>query len=273
MTVEQQPDIILLTETWCNESTNGAALQIPGYTMDTELRRDRSDTGNGVGGGLLVYAKEGVQILSTDKFLHIDFNQFCAFSIKTTSCQLRIILVYRPPGADQDNTNKLCDILRMMEGNTIVIGDFNLPGIDWERGLATGGGRKLLETALEENLHQMVCFPTHIKGNTLDLILTNCPDKIVMVTDVGRLGKSDHVMLKIMVNVALEERNRNGTGIAWRRANYQGMKKDLRSVDWRRELERRTVQEGWDFLKNTVEKLTVTMFPDLSSGHGRGPHG
>ncbi len=56
----------------------------------------------------------------------------------------------------------------------------------------------LLETAVEEGLQQLVDFPTHTKGNTLDLLLTNCPDKVIEVSDSGRLGRSDHCMLKVV---------------------------------------------------------------------------
>ena len=36
-----------------------------------------------------------------------------------------------------------------------------------------------METILEEDLIQLVDFPTHFKGNTLDLVITNCPDKVI----------------------------------------------------------------------------------------------
>ncbi len=66
-------------------------------------------------------------------------------------------------------------------------------GIDWEKTQAIDArGRELLETATEEGLQQLVNFPTHTKGNTLDLLLTNCPDKILEVTDARRVGRSDH---------------------------------------------------------------------------------
>ena len=48
--VDLNPDIILLTETWCNQSVSDATLTIPNYHLETELRRDREDTTNGVGG-------------------------------------------------------------------------------------------------------------------------------------------------------------------------------------------------------------------------------
>ena len=42
--VDSSPDIILLTETWCNTAISDAALSLPGYQLETDLCRDREDT-------------------------------------------------------------------------------------------------------------------------------------------------------------------------------------------------------------------------------------
>ncbi len=34
-------------------------------------------------------------------------------------------------------------------------------------------------------------FPTHIKGNILDLLVTNCPEKFVRVLEVGDWEKAN----------------------------------------------------------------------------------
>jgi hypothetical protein len=72
-----------------------------------------------------------------------------------------------------------------------------MPGIDWLEGRSDTKGKELLKTTIEEGLHQLVSFPTHIKGNVLDLVITNCHEKILDILDAGRLGKSDHCMLNI----------------------------------------------------------------------------
>jgi hypothetical protein len=46
-----EPDLILLTETWCHKDINNAFLSLPGYELMDELRRDRDDTREGRGGG------------------------------------------------------------------------------------------------------------------------------------------------------------------------------------------------------------------------------
>ena len=45
-TVDHSPDIVLLTETWCNTTISDAALSLPGYQLETDLRKDRNDTTN-----------------------------------------------------------------------------------------------------------------------------------------------------------------------------------------------------------------------------------
>ena len=267
-----KPDIILLTETWCNDSIVNVSLQLPGYNLETDLRRDRVDTGGGVGGGLLVYSREGLKIVLNDKHMDNTFNQFCDFKIATGGQPLNIVLVYRPPSAGADNTEKLCEILRKLETNTIVIGDFNLPGVVWEE--REGGGakaRQLVETVEKEGLQQMVSFPTHVKGNILDLVLTNCLEKIVSITDVGRLGKSDHCMIEVTVAVRWEERRRSRKVVNWRKANYEEMRLKLNKVDWKYFMENQSAEMAWKKFREEVNKAVEKYAPSIEIRRARRP--
>jgi len=89
---EQDPDVIILTETWCNPNITQPFLEIPGYTLDPELRHDRSDTVNGIGGGILIYVRIGLTFLSCD--IYNDFNQHCCFSIKSKNDVLNFTVIY-----------------------------------------------------------------------------------------------------------------------------------------------------------------------------------
>jgi hypothetical protein len=53
----------------------------------------------------------------------------------------------------------------------------------------------------DQLLVQMVEFSTHNRGNILDLVLTNIPERVIVFTDNSRLGRSDHVMLMVSVQV------------------------------------------------------------------------
>jgi hypothetical protein len=69
--------------------------------------------------------------------------------------------------------------------NSIIIGDFNLPDISWETGEASGRAREFVEATDDALLVQMVEFPIHVKGNCLDLVLTNIPERIEDVCEGG----------------------------------------------------------------------------------------
>jgi hypothetical protein len=92
---DTEPDLIFICEMWCNSEINNASLNIRGYKFQTELRMDRTDTANGIGGGLAVYSKEGLEILKCDQVL--SFNQYCKFKIMTPYDELYFYVIYRPP--------------------------------------------------------------------------------------------------------------------------------------------------------------------------------
>ena len=82
--------------------------------------------------------------------------------------------------------------------NSILIGDFNFPKINWS--LEVGSDQKsrnFLDIIDETQLTQLVDFPTHVKGNILDLVLTNVPEKILNIDCLGNLGNSDHSIISV----------------------------------------------------------------------------
>ena len=164
------PDLVLICETWTNPLINDAVLNIPGYQLESDLRCDRKDTKNGIGGGLVVYSKTGLKILPCDKFDYIGFNQLTAFLLKTTGEMLNIVLIYRPPKYDSENIEKLCQIIHRAEKNTIIIGDANLPGVCWTQSRSGALERPVLAAMEEEGMAQLVTFAPHKKGNILDII-------------------------------------------------------------------------------------------------------
>jgi hypothetical protein len=100
--------------------------------------------------------------------------------------------------------------------------DFNNPDINWERGTAKGRRRELMEAVEDAMMEQLVNFPTHIKGNILDLMITNKPERVVAVAEAGRLGQSDHTVIvtKIQMNQDIEEEVEQI--VNWWRADWAG---------------------------------------------------
>jgi hypothetical protein len=83
----------------------------------------------------------------------------------------------------------LAELISRSGLRTFIFGDLNLPTIDWEKGEARGTGpEQVLEACNDKFMEQLVHFEPHLRGNCLDLILTNAPDLVEDVQNEGRLG-------------------------------------------------------------------------------------
>ena len=127
-----KPDVILVTESWAHGEISNAHLAIDGYEIQTDLRVDRADTTQGRGGGLLVYTKSGLTVTKLDHCY--GFSQYCCFKLK----DITFYLVYRSPNATGDSIDLLAELIRSAGNNSVLIGDFNLPDVDWQAGRAQG---------------------------------------------------------------------------------------------------------------------------------------
>ena len=117
-----KPDLIIITESWCNSSVENAQLTIPGYELQPELRQDREDTHHGIGGGLIVYVKPGMTILVHDRMVSDDnFHQFCTFDVVVKQEKWTVYAVYRPPSSTEENNERLAGLVRNCPNNSILV--------------------------------------------------------------------------------------------------------------------------------------------------------
>ena len=205
LVVEAKPDVVALTESWTNENVDNEILKMEGYDMI--VRRDRTDTVGGRGGGILIYVKG---VYAWDEEDTPDFTQCASVKIKTNGQNLRLSVVYRSPNSSGENDQKLYQWIREKEGDNVILGDFNFPGINWRTGSADSRGRKFFDACADTFLTQHVEGPTHRSGNTLDLVLSSNPSMIQDVSWLGRLGGSDHETL--LVKVQIQTLKRGGLG-------------------------------------------------------------
>jgi hypothetical protein len=117
----------------------------------------------------------------------------------------------------------------------------------------------------------MVDFETHIKGNKLDLILTNCPEKVISVTDEGRLGRSDHVMLMLKIDTNAAVKQSSKEIICWKRGRYDKIRNNLELIDWRNELTNKTTEEAWATFKQVLSHQVETEIPSFIPNGKRRP--
>jgi Reverse transcriptase (RNA-dependent DNA polymerase)/Endonuclease-reverse transcriptase len=263
-----KPDLILLTETWCHEQISDAFLEIPGFELINDLRIDRNNTDKGRGGGLLVYSRKDlpVYVLSIDG----DNNhfQYCKFKVM----DLTFYLIYRSPNSGADSISGLARLIREAEKNCLFFGDFNLPDIDWEGGVARGRSRELLEAVNDRLMEQLVQFSTHVRGNTLDLLLTDVPERVIDVADEGRLGASDHVLVAARIAVGAGPPPTDRGLPDWGRADWQGMQAELQQLNWDQILHGQSADQAWNTVKVRVEQLVSRHVPSRRRrNHDRPP--
>jgi Reverse transcriptase (RNA-dependent DNA polymerase)/Endonuclease-reverse transcriptase len=248
----------LLTESWCNEQINDAFLSVPGYELNQDLRIDRTNTDRGRGGGLLVYSKKEliVNVLSIDA--EYDGFQCCKFKVE----DIVMYLVYRSPSSGPNSISGLAQLLRQAEKKCIFFGDFNLPEINWEDGTARGRSKELLEAADDRLLEQLVTCSTHVRGNILDLVITDSPERVLDISEEGRLGSSDHVMLLTRVTVGAGTPPNVRAMPDWGRADWQGMRGELQQVDWNAALHGKSADQAWTHLREKVEEVVTRFVPE-----------
>ena len=135
---------------------------------------------------------------------------------------------------------RMCEVLSKLDGNVVTVGDFNMKGIDWDlRWSASAGENMLLDLVGDKFWTQLVRGPTHVDGNTLDLVMPSTPELVAGVQTLGFLGSSDHNMIEInLVGPDLEQSSKQLVP-DWSKADYEAIKVALEEVNWEEEFEGR----------------------------------
>lgn len=180
-------DIILLTETWLHSGISENELLF-GSSYLVAARSDRLANQHG---GLAILVRNNLNMKFTDlSCRQYDFS-LCLVSHSSYSRQL-FILLYLPDNYSSyavpfDSVSQCIhhylhgyyeystDLsIANLPSSIYLLGDFNFPGISWcnETGISTNE-KYFLELISDIDLRQIIAEPTHVRGNILDLILTN----------------------------------------------------------------------------------------------------
>ena len=269
--IEPDPDIIIVTESWCNQSITCAQLNIDGYFIDPSLRCDRIDTLNGIGGGIIVYLRNGLRVLPCDnKSDFIQYSQFKLVSNTGIDNDMTFTVIYRSPNSSEVNNQKLCDLIGNLSGKAnVVIGDFNYPNIDWSNNTGSNKDQDFLNVVNDKFLTQMITFPTHKLGNTLDLLFVNDTNTVTNIDDIGNLGKSDHSSILIELSVSDFRQTSDEPFPDWKSANFEEFNEYLQSINWQSELLTMTTEEAWTYFRRITDTGSDRYIPKKRHKKGK----
>ena len=186
--------------------------------------------------------------------------------------QRHIILctVYFPPSSQLSDFEYLFSFLKSTSTSKellIIIGDFNLPDICWSSLSGQCPRSNLLcDFVFESNLTQLVNFPTHIKGNILDLLLTNNEDLINNLTVVkdDLCLSSDHYKICFQVNYLSSQLKRKVSYVFdYKNGDYDSLSDYLSESDFSQCLHSASIENVWQFIKQSIHNGMNLFIPKV----------
>ena len=236
--------VLGITETWFNDATSDAQVELKNYNC---IRSDREGRR---GGGCALYVHS--KIVPSDQLVVGDpYNNLTAIYIE--SLHTIVAIVYRPPDSPDEDFSKTMDKLQeMIEAHSTdertpdiyLSGDFNLPLFNWDQCALPAkpptAAYSRLMTMIEKNFFtQLVTQPTR-GNNTLDLVLTNSPRYVIEVC-TENTTISDHALVDCMLSFnptasadapSLPPEPHSFRAINYHQADFEAMNRDLGEVNW-----------------------------------------
>ena len=230
-----------MVETWLKPFYNDAFLL--GTTNYSLIRNDRT---NGRGGGVCIFYKNrlATQIhrlnIKNDSFSNLEFIAFDYFLTKSKF--IRFVCIYLPP-SHATNPVTVLNIAKLIETLSIntkiyIIGDFNFSGVNWNHisshFLQLGQPFQIFKTCLDShNLTQLIKFPTHDHGNTLDLFITSDVQTVAQIQDREPFCDTcDHVMIEITIDLSFRELTSCRPQRNFYRGNYARINQNFNTFNW-----------------------------------------
>ena len=180
--------------------------------------------------------------------------------------------IYRSPSSDSENNSQLLEILSAATNkqftHTMIVGDFNIPEIDWNLWTTCRNENHFsylfLENLRDNFLEQPVNRPTRwlhdTPGNVLDLCLVDNTDIIKEIDITTRLRNSDHLCLEIELTfpetkniISTKKRN-------FYRGDYKTANSKLSEIEWH-VMEDMNVEQCWNFFSENVKTVINDTIP------------
>ena len=251
------PDVIAITEAWTHDGICNNYLQIPDYSIVT--RHDRNDTTQGRGGGILIYVHTSINACESP--LYSTFNQYAGIDISTSdTSSISLYVFYRSPNSSSINNDLLLDALASIRNSSIVIGDFNYPGINWATLEGNAETQRLIDTTLDKFWLQYINFATHKSGNTLDLAFAQ--DGIIdEVTCDSPIGNSDHSVLMITTSQPISRNIQHQLRYDYQKADYKTMRNMFKAYHWPQLMHNVDIHEAWRLFKDRYTTVVDACIP------------
>ena len=266
-----QPDIVCVTEVFpkhCVTEVSIASVQIVGYTCYCSNFSHNSR-------GVCMFVKSTFNVNPLDNLNTGGFQEslWCSISVHGSD-DIVVGVVYRSPSSTHENDDKLLDLIkdvtRLYSSNLLIVGDFNLPKVDWSS-WSTPSFHTIsdlfLDTLDDEFLTQHVSFATRFRDgqtpSTLDLIVTRDDAQLEDVSTGAPLGNSDHIMICFEYVCSVHIPTTSNRRYLYERGNYQQFNYELINLDWDGLFSGLSVEAMWNCFHSIYCKLLDKYVPGV----------
>ena len=258
-------DVICLTETWLSDFIYDQEILPTNYNI---YRRDRPSRG----GGVLIAIKDTIPVSVVPSNLSHN-----APEIITVRLNLRkptiLSCVYLPPcPSDSLMADTISSLTQAIQSNpsadTLIVGDFNLPDIQWDTLSSTSSSSiAFCDFVFDNSLTQLIDQPTHVKGNILDLLLSNSSDWVTNLTlaSDNHWVSSDHFVVTFHLSQLIHPTPTITPKYVFDfpKANYDAILSYLFDFDYSLCLQSQDVDSIWHTIKNSIHTAMNTFIPKV----------
>ena len=199
--VSSQYDILLCTETLVSDMRQVSESLVPGFGLPVLLCRGKMPWARGTA----AYVRNGYGAFRKRKFQC--GCEILVFSICGVRQNIYVFSLCRNPDLDDRIFDYLLASMAAMQDEDVrasflFVGDMNGHHQEWLGSSTTNrDGVADFDCATVSGCDQLVVGPTHARGGTLDLLMTDVPD-LVRVAVVAPMCNSDHSSMSAVISMA-----------------------------------------------------------------------
>ena len=219
-------------------------------------------------GGVLIFARANISF--KEVYSPHPMEDASWIEVKTSNSASRLYgCVYRSPNSSSVNNELLLKNLEWANTNfkeIVILGDFNLPTINWDLNQATGSyPNSFLESVSDKGLHQVICKETRFRFNQnpsiLDLLLTSDDEMIEDIQYLPSFGKSDHILIAFSVKNEYRKVENKAHVYNFRKTDIEMLNELMNSEKWRTmfDISRHLEESTEDFIHTTTSFIESTV--------------
>ena len=240
---------------------------ISGFIDYSGYRQERADGRQG--GGILLLVKNCYSQWAASHTLATPNIQATACYVCFDRHPLAILCVYRSPLTTTAEDIELIALLQEFLSRSqrmLIVGDFNLPEINWMEQCAPRGtpGETLLDWlhthGLTQHVMQATRFRDQQRPSLLDLVITRYSSDVSSIVLEDPIGKSDHAVVRLVL-CSKHSRPPDALVRCYAQLDVTALRAAAGQITWTPESLDPTVEDRWELIKAGLTRLTDEFAP------------